>query len=215
MRPKPAYFAIARELRPITVGVTRKEKKTYRDDCSAAFFVIDTILEIWGTNSTLSEKKAILEVSSFDLESDWRDRWSKQVRLTANSSTEVFKGHLPGQPTRTKASEVPRVIVVLARLLDDDGIVLARCSNWPEPFKFVKFPAVKDLGLKVTVGSDGESITLAVQKPIKGLVLDVEGDDVKWSDQAIDLMPDDPQMVRAIGLNGREVKVRFLGDGSA
>jgi len=122
---------------------------------------------------------------------------------------------LPGQPTRTKASEVPRVIVVLARLLDDDGIVLARCSNWPEPFKFVKFPAVKDLGLKVTVGSDGESITLAVQKPIKGLVLDVEGDDVKWSDQAIDLMPDDPQMVRAIGLNGREVKVRFLGDGSA
>ena len=45
--------------------------------------------------------------------------------------------------------------------------------------------------------------------------MDVDGDDVKWSDQAIDLMPDDPQIVRAIGLNGRKVKVRFLGDGTA
>jgi len=56
---------------------------------------------------------------------------------------------------------------------------------------------------------------LSTKKPIKGLILDVDGDDVKWNDQAIDLIPDDPQVVRAIGLNGREVKVRFLGDGSA
>jgi len=85
----------------------------------------------------------------------------------------------------------------------------------PEPFKFIKFPAVKELGLKVTVRSDGESVALSAEKPIKGLILDVDGDIVKWSDQAIDLMPDDPQIVRAIGLNGRDVKVRFLGDGSA
>jgi beta-mannosidase len=67
----------------------------------------------------------------------------------------------------------------------------------------------------VAVGLDGESVMLSTKKPIKGLILDVDGDDVKWNDQAIDLMPDDPQVVRAIGLNGREVKVRFLGDGSA
>ena len=51
--------------------------------------------------------------------------------------------------------------------------------------------------------------------PIKGIVLDLEGDDVKWSDQAIDLMPGDPQIIKAVGLNGRKVKARFLGDGSA
>jgi beta-mannosidase len=67
----------------------------------------------------------------------------------------------------------------------------------------------------VAVGPDGESVMLSTKKPIKGLILDVDGDDVKWNDQAIDLMPDDPQVVRAIGLNGREVQVRFLGDGSA
>jgi beta-mannosidase len=71
--------------------------------------------------------------------------------------------------------------------------------------------------LVVQIGDDGESLHLSTKKPIKGIVLDVEGEDVKWSDQAIDLVPGDPQVIRAAGLNGRGVKVqvRFLGDGTA
>lgn len=57
-------------------------------------------------------------------------------------------------------------------------------------------------------------MTLTAQKPVKGLILDVEGDYAKWNDQAIDLVPDDPQRVQVVGLNDRDVKVRFLGDGS-
>jgi hypothetical protein len=34
-------------------------------------------------------------------------------------------------------------------------------------------------------------------------------------DQAIDVVPDDPQTVKAERLEGREVKVRFVGDGTA
>ncbi|KAH7916082.1 glycoside hydrolase family 2 protein [Hygrophoropsis aurantiaca] len=215
LRPKPAYFTIARELRPYTVGMTRKEKKTFANDLSAASFTVETILQVWGTNSTLSEKKATLEIASFDLHSTWTDKWSKDVVLAPNSSTELFSGQLPGQPIRTKQSEVPRVIIVSARLLDASGSILGRYSNWPEPFKFITFPAVKDLGLSVQIGGDGESVQLSTQKPIKGIILDVEGEDVKWSDQAIDLVPGDPQTVKAIGLKGREVKVRFLGDGTA
>jgi beta-mannosidase len=86
----------------------------------------------------------------------------------------------------------------------------------PEPFKFIHFPSVEAVGLKVTVEEDGETVRLETKKPIKGIVLDVEGEeDVKWSDQAVDLVPGDPQTVRARGLNGRAVKVRFLGDGTA
>jgi beta-mannosidase len=62
---------------------------------------------------------------------------------------------------------------------------------------------------------DGETIKLETKKPIKGIILDVDGDEVKWSDQAIDLAPGDPQTVKAVGLNGRTVKARFLGDGTA
>ncbi|KAL4241994.1 Beta-mannosidase glycosyl hydrolase [Abortiporus biennis] len=215
LRPKPSYFTIKRELRPFTVGMTRKEVKSFPDELSSAIFTIDTVLEIWGTNSTLSEKKATLEVTSFDLHSEWKDKWERNVSLAPNSSTELFKGSLPGQPKRSKLSETPKTIIVAARLLDSSGEVLGRYSNWPEPFKFITFPDVKDLGLQVVVGSDGESIELSAKKPIKGIVLDVEGEDVTWGDQAIDLVPGDPQVVTAVGLKGREVKARFLGDGTA
>lgn len=109
--------------------MTRKEKKTFASDRSAADFTIESLLEIWGTNSSLSDKTATLEVTSFDLESDWTDKWDKQVVLAANSSTELFKGKVPGQHDRKKQSDVPRVIIVSARLLDGQT-VLARYSNW-------------------------------------------------------------------------------------
>lgn len=209
--------------------MARSEKTTFPDELSADNFTIDTILEIWGTNSSLERKNVQLEVVSFDLQSDWRDKWSKDVTLEPNSSTELFKGNVPGQPQRTRKSQVPKDIIVSARLIDADGKVLGRYSNWyaspsirkvslirfgdrPEPFKFIHFP--KDVGLKVQVADDGETVVLSSQKPIKGIVLDVDGEDVKWSDQGIDLVPDDPQSVKAFGLGGRAVKVRYLGDES-
>jgi beta-mannosidase len=130
LRPKPSYFTIARELQPFTVGIARKEKKTFENDRTAAYFTIDTYIEIWGTNGTLSDKTVTLELSCFDLHSDWQDVWSKKVVLTQNSSTELHEGKLPGQPTRTKESNVPKTIVTSARILDGQGTVLARCSNW-------------------------------------------------------------------------------------
>lgn len=85
----------------------------------------------------------------------------------------------------------------------------------PEPFKFIEFPDVVALGLKADVAADGETVTLSTKKPVKGIVLDAEGEFVKWSDQAIDLVPGDPQTIKGVGLNGRDVKLRFLGDGTA
>lgn len=85
----------------------------------------------------------------------------------------------------------------------------------PEPFKYIHFPDVKDLGLKIASIGDGESVELSAQRPIKGIILEVKGEEVKWGDQAIDLVPGDPQIVKAIGLKGRKVKARFLGDGTA
>ena len=129
LRPKPAYFTIARELRIYTGGMTRKEHKSFASDVTAADFTIETVIEIWGTNSTLKEKKAELTVTSFDLYSDWTDKWSQAVDLAPNASTELWKGNLPGQPTRTKLSDVPKTIVVSAVLSDDTGVI-ARYSNW-------------------------------------------------------------------------------------
>lgn len=130
LRPKPAFFTIARELRLFTVGMTRKDHTSYPDPLSATNFAIETKIEIWGTNSTLKEKKATLEVTSFDLLSDWKESFSQDATLTPNSSTELWSGALPGQPVRTTKAEVPRTIVISARLIDADGTVLGRYSNW-------------------------------------------------------------------------------------
>ncbi len=66
------------------------------------------------------------------------------------------------------------------------------------------------------MGADGASVMLSTKRPIKGVILDVDGaQDAQWSDQAIDLVPDDPQTVVVRGLGGRPVRARFLGDGSA
>lgn len=109
--------------------MTRKEKKTFADEFKAADRKIETEIEIWGTNSALEEQKATLSVVAFDLESDWTDKWTKEVVLAPNASTELWKGLLPGQPTRTKLSDVPRPIILSARLLDGET-VLARYANW-------------------------------------------------------------------------------------
>lgn len=139
--------------------MTRKERKTFADDLTAAFFTVETVLEIWGTNSTLQEKRAVLEVTAFDLHSDWRETFKQDVALAPNASTELFKGLLPGQPKRTKLSEVPKAIVVSARLLDAAGAVLGRYSNWyvvpsrtvhpVPPLPVCRPPLILDLTLRV------------------------------------------------------------------
>ncbi|CUA77413.1 beta-mannosidase [Rhizoctonia solani] len=202
LRPKPAYFTIARELRPYTVGMTRKETKTPLGPKSALYSSIE---HTW----------------SFDVEAGGKliDTQKLDVVLSANSSTELWKGGLPGEGKRTRDSDPRKAIVVQARLLDADGGVLARYSNWPEPFKFIHFPTPEQVGLKISTSKgeipDETLVILSASIPIKGIILDVEGEDAKWSDQAIDLVPGDDQKVVVKGLNGREVKVRYLGDGSA
>ena len=132
LRPKPAYFAVRRELGPFTVGMSRKEMKNFPDKLSAAEFTIETWLDIWGTNSTLKEKEAMLEVKVFDLELDddcLKETWTEVVVLPPNSSTELWRGKLPCQSDRTRESEVSKPLVVSARLLHGQT-VLARSCNW-------------------------------------------------------------------------------------
>lgn len=209
LRPKPAFFAIARELRPITVGMARADTKTCKDG-SLAFFEISQDVQLWACNSALEERDVRIELVAFDLERGEADRRHWDVTLKANASTEVWAGRVPGQPVRTSDAQVPRPVVLQARVLGAEGEVLARYSNWPEPWKYLTFP---DPGLRIDV--DGDEVTITVDKPVKGLVLDTEGDEADWSDQALDMFPGDSQVVTAKGLNGRKVTARYIGDGSA
>lgn len=69
--------------------------------------------------------------------------------------------------------------------------------------------------MKATGNSQSSVLVITVDCPIKGLIVDVEGPWAKFSDQAIDMFPGDAQTVIVTGLDGREVKARYLGDGTA
>jgi beta-mannosidase len=212
--------------------MARKDIKKFDDDSTGAFFSINQEVQLWACNSTLEEKKAKIELVSFDLNGEEVDRQSFGGKLAHNASTEIWKGDVPGksllwqtggtaltdlgQPVRKSDAEVPKPIVVQARLLDPEhnDSVLARYSNWPEPWKYLTFPKDPKLTIKV----DGDTVTLKCEKPIKGVILDLEdrtGEEVKWSDQAIDMFPGDTQVLEAKGLKGRKVKARYIGDGTA
>ncbi len=70
---------------------------------------------------------------SFDLTcGEVVEKRREDVALKQNASTELYKGIVPGQPTRTNLAQLPKVIVVGARLLDGDGKVLARYGERDE-----------------------------------------------------------------------------------
>ncbi|OCF62027.1 hypothetical protein L486_01693 [Kwoniella mangroviensis CBS 10435] len=212
LRPKPAFFTIARELKRFTVGITRKHVKVYRDKSTSAFFEIKEQMELWACNSTLEYVDVKVVLETYNLNTKQRDWKSFDIQLGPNASTEIWQNIVPGQPTRTDDSQVPEPIVAQARLYltDKPDQVEARFSSWPQPYKYLTFP---EPGLKIDV--KGDDVILSCEKPVKGLVLDVEGEECAWSDQALDLFPGDDQVVRAEGLNGRDVMFRYLGDGSA
>lgn len=73
-----------------------------------------------------------LVIEAFDL-LDTTFQWKEEHPhvLGANRSTELWQGKVPGQVIRTKLSEVPRTIIISARIVDPkSNVVLARYANW-------------------------------------------------------------------------------------
>jgi beta-mannosidase len=107
--------------------MARKDVETKENKHSDARFKIEQTLEIWGNNSAHTEKQCKLDIVAFDLhKGEVVERISQDVTLAANSSTEFWKGLVPGQIVRKSLREVPKTIVIGARLLDSDGTVMAR-----------------------------------------------------------------------------------------
>jgi len=181
LRAKPAYFVVRREMAPVSVGLARSAEG----------------VEVWAVNGTLTAREVELDLRAwtFSGEQVAGREARRKATLLPNQATELggftVKAHGP--------------VVVSARLLDPGGTVLARAALWPEPFKYFKFPdpeiEVKEL--------TGDQLRLRVKRPAKGVLLSTKND-VAWSDNMLDLMPEDEQIVVASGLGGAKAQVRWL-----
>ncbi|KAI0326209.1 glycoside hydrolase [Cubamyces sp. BRFM 1775] len=219
-RPKPAYYTIARELKPISVGILRTVTQNRDNDRPKQFYEFGAFrsvganLEVWGANSTLEPRTVRLELRCFDLLSAWTHTEVLDAVLLPNQSTELLSIPCPcpplpeGQPHAVTPSHS---VVVGARLVAPEsasGEVLARYADWPQPFRHVDFP---DPALHVELA--GEKVSVRVEKPLKGLVLTVDtdgdsGNPTRWTDNALDVLPDDPQTVEMRGAGGKYVRLR-------
>lgn len=96
---------------------------------------------------------------------------------------------------------------VLSLRLTRSGEVIGGAMAWREPYRALALP---DPGLTVTrLGHD--RLRLEVTRPAKGVWLSAPGEEIAWSDNMLDMAPEDSTEIHAPGLGERPVQARWLG----
>lgn len=179
-RPKPAYYTMRRELAPLAIGLERQ----------------GTDLVLWGVNAYAQAISARIQMQFWGLDGTLLATDELSGTLVENGVTELL--------SRELLQEVP--CIVSARLYQR-GEIVARATLWPEPFKYL---VLSDPGVTVE-HMDDKKICVRTRLPAKGVWLDIDDSAyVQWSDNMLDLFPDDPQIVNSAGLAGRSVQVTCL-----
>ncbi|KAF5360479.1 hypothetical protein D9756_004513 [Leucocoprinus leucothites] len=230
MRPKPAYYTIARILKPLSLHVTRKVTKNRNHDRPEQFYEFGAFqttgatLTICAVSTLLVQISATLSLNYFDIRPTaaamaWRgEQYESSEGISTNKSMVLQNIKCPEPPAdETTVNNTSATVVVCARLLHPEtGEVLARHVNWPEPYKYVQFP---DPGLKVTVKREvnGSAVLrVEVERPVKSLFFSVQEADerdweVLWSDNNLDVVPGDPQEIVVKNLRQRKIQYAYLG----
>lgn len=161
--------------------------------------------EVFATS--IRQQKMTLVLKAYDMQS-WKyvevsSSLPSEVELSANQNTELGKV----KPNMTEES----LIVLSSTLLNEKGEAEARLVNWPEPFRYLQWHTDTKVSIKV----HQNSVDITTNYPVKGCLLYVDyedGEDATWEDNMLDLMPGETLSVKVWGLEGREVKTRFLND---
>ena len=149
---------------------------------------------MWAMSSLATPSEATLELSAWTLDGQPAQSQQRQVTLAPNQATEL--GNF--------AFDDKRQLVTSARLLQNNAVV-ARAALWPEPFKYLKLP---DPLIELT-RLDGDTLRLHAARPAKGVWLHTARP-AQWSDNMLDLIPGDEQIITASGLGDAEVQIRWL-----
>lgn len=151
--------------------------------------------DLWAVNGTTAGVEAEIELRTWTLTGDMVAMEKLSVSLAPDRATELGPfGFDPGAS-----------LIFDARLIQEERVV-ARASLWPEPLKYLTLP---DPVIVLDLVSP-EELRIRAARPAKGVVLSA-GDGVAWSDNYLDLMPGDEQMIHAPGLAEKPVSLRWLG----
>ena len=222
--PKPAYYAIKRAMKAVTIGVQRKfrpwtmrpadelwQRDTGHIDMQNLWR--NGEFDVWITNCTREELKGKIVVRCFSVRTGETIRTlSKQeVRIIPNGTTEILKDHVLVAEKVQGANETFKLAdadpYVVQAVLYIDGVCVASDTAWPDPIKYLTFD---DRQLDVRCHEDGSKIVLTATKPIKGFVFG-EKKEMKLSDNGFDIMPHEPKEVVVRGCSAYELKWLYIG----
>lgn len=205
LRPKPAYYAVARVLRPLAIGVYREHH-----DWSVAHAQPPKTSKysLWIASSLQRDLTGRVELRFISINTglEVRDPIVRDnLWVVPNGTTDIVVDGIIDHTV------YPEPHVLAARLWVDNRLV-ARDVDWPQPLKYLDF---SDRGLEVkrTIEPTGQQrLAITARKPVKCLVFE-ERDGVTLSDSAVDVVPGDEQIVTVIGLREEEKPLawKFLG----
>ncbi|KAK0735073.1 glycoside hydrolase superfamily [Lasiosphaeria miniovina] len=207
LRPKHAYFAVKREMAPLSVGIARREHRHPRDKYTR---VVDTStrVEVWGSNLTLESLAVDCVVRAWDVETGaetFSEVVASGVALPGNRSTELAARDVPALRKGDEARAV-----VAAYLVGPGGEQLARYVNWPEPLKYLHLQ--KPQRLRAELSADARAVAVSAEVPVKGVALECDDDAVQFDDNLVDIVPGE---VVTIGVRGAtaatKIETRYLG----
>jgi beta-mannosidase len=190
-----AFYAIARELRDVTFGISRTGCKSGQNAAN---------LDVWGVNSTLSNLEVDLKLQLFSIQSG-KILLEKQLehKLLPNQATEVLKEF---DISDLDTSDVVASVVYKHPITRE---MLRSSADWPQPRKYIHFP-----NRHVEFSVHGDEVHVRAELPTKGVILDIEGDDdegILWSDNGFDIMSSETVVVHAKGISGRKVLLSWYG----
>ncbi|PNY29687.1 Beta-mannosidase B [Tolypocladium capitatum] len=203
LRPKHAYFAIKREMAPLSMGMTRREQTHAKGKHTRVDIAKRVRIEVWASNLGLEDLTADCVVKAWDVESGeetYAQTVSAKQLLRANRSTEIMAMDVPvatpaaGLETRT----------VVAAYLYRDGAQVARYVNWPEPLKYLHLQRPRRLCARLS--HDGRAVCISAEVPVKGVAVECEDDEVRFDDNLVDVVPGE---VVSIGVRGATEETVF------
>jgi len=200
LRKKPAYYAMARVLAPLAVGVRRAHADWSVVHARPAK---TSDYELYLVSNQLAHVTATVELHYVSIATGKAIQEPvihKDVKVVPNGTTPIYHNTINNETTEPH---------VLAAKLIVDGRVVARDVDWPQPYKYYGF---ENRGLSVDWDAEKSEIRIKTEKPVKGLVFE-EREGVLISDSAIDVVPGDEQVVKVRHFHGEKpLSYRFLGD---
>ena len=241
LRPKLAYYAVKREMDPMTMGMKRTVTSIPEDEHTRAFVRITYKIELWICNLTLETQELTVSIKTFNLDNrscETHVNLRRNLEASPNRSKEVMNFDIP---VRNQGVGEEEQTIVYAIVTNKKGQVITDTMNWPEPLKFAHIPKPKlsiclsAIPERLPCSQEHESVAdkgstdlsgvmwlnISTDVPVKGFAIDFEGHDNRGSnvldDNGFDVFPDQTITKRVRGLETVEnprARIRYLGSDS-